>query len=224
MQETDDGGRGRYAVSDTQIDTRRRAILEAAAEVVSAAGEAGCTLSAVSKASGCSVGMIQHHFGTRSELIVAAARQRIHEAEQEWLAIARAETGPMERIRHLLVFAVHGERPFAQAWSFWLELYAAARRDPRLRQEINTALEVWRRFFLDVLEEAHAAGLVRAGRPPRHQAQLLLALVDGLALQAANETYGLTGDDMLVLLFDAASDLLGHSFVAEPSRAVDGAG
>ncbi|WP_102160717.1 TetR/AcrR family transcriptional regulator [Zhihengliuella halotolerans] len=212
MPGPDDDGRRRYAVSATQIDTRRRTILEAAAEVIAGSGEAGCTLSAVSKASGCSVGMIQHHFGTRSELIVAAARQRIHESEQEWLAISRAETGPMERIRRLLVFAVHGERPFAEAWSFWLELYAAARRDAVLRQEINTALEVWRRFFLDVLEEAHAAGLVRATRPADRQAQLLLALVDGLALQAANETYGLTGDDMLALLFDAASDLLGHGF------------
>ncbi|GAA3707708.1 hypothetical protein GCM10022377_21900 [Zhihengliuella alba] len=206
------GERGRYAVTETQIDSRRRTILDAAAEVIADDGVDGCTLAAVGRASGCSVGMIQHHFGARSSLIGAALRQRLHESEEEWLSIARAEAEPMDRIRRLLVFAVHGDRPFLQAWSFWLELYGAARRDPALRAEINTALEVWRRFFLDVLEEAHAGGLVSARRPARHQAQLLLALVDGLALQAANGTYGLTGDDMLELLFDAASDLLGYEF------------
>lgn len=78
-----------------------------------------------------------------------------------------------------------------------------------MRQEVNTILELWRKFFLDVLEEAVAEGSINPVHDPEDAARLLLAVVDGLAIQTVNGTYGSSPEDMRRLLYRFAAAELG---------------
>lgn len=201
--------RTKHAVTDEAIAERRLAIMNHTAAIISASGVDGCSFAAVSEATGFSVGMIQHYFRTRNRLILATIDHRIHESEEEWRRIASRGENALAKIRDLLTFSVEGDKSFADAWGFWLELYAASHKDETMRREVNNILELWRKFFLDVLEEAVAEGSVRPAHDPEDAARLLLAVVDGLAIQTINGTYGSSPENMRRLLYRFAAGELG---------------
>lgn len=201
--------RTKHAVTDEAIAERRLAIMNHTAAIISASGVDGCSFAAVSEATGFSVGMIQHYFRTRNRLILATIDHRIHESEEEWRRIASRGENALAKIRDLLTFSVEGDKSFADAWGFWLELYAASHKDETVRREVNNILELWRKFFLDVLEEAVAEGSVRPAHDPEDAARLLLAVVDGLAIQTINGTYGSSPENMRRLLYRFAAGELG---------------
>lgn len=201
--------RTKHAVTDEAIAERRLAIMNHTAAIISVSGVDGCSFAAVSEATGFSVGMIQHYFRTRNRLILATIDHRIHESEEEWRRIASRGENALAKIRDLLTFSVEGDKSFADAWGFWLELYAASHKDETMRREVNNILELWRKFFLDVLEEAVAEGSVRPAHEPEDAARLLLAVVDGLAIQTINGTYGSSPENMRRLLYRFAAGELG---------------
>lgn len=198
-----------YAVTEDDVEQRSKQILEHAAKAVTEDGMEGCTFVRVSESSGFSVGMIQHYFRTRDRLIRATIDQRIDEAKAEWLLLARLGDSATDRIMNLMSFAVDGKRPFTDAWGFWIELYACARRDPVVREKINNALEQWRTIFTEVLKEAFAEGRIHPDFTVDEQAHLLMALVDGLATHAVNGTYDTTAPAMRTLLRRHAAATLG---------------
>lgn len=216
--------RTKHAVTEEAIAERKAAILNHTAAIISGNGVDGCSFAAVSDASGFSIGMIQHYFRTRDKLIIATVEHRIGEAELEWNSIADRGTNALERICDLLSFSVEGEKSFGDAWGFWLELYAASRKDSRMRGKVNSLLEHWRKIFVDVLEEAVVEGSIRPMHAPGDQARLFLAMVDGLAIQTVNETYGSTPDEMRRLLYNfAAAQLgIGAEALAVPGDTVPG--
>ncbi|MDQ4503870.1 TetR family transcriptional regulator C-terminal domain-containing protein [Sinomonas sp. ASV322] len=197
------------AVTEEAIAERRAEILRHTATVIVASGVAGCSFAAVSEASGFSIGMIQHYFRTRDRLVDACIDQRVAESEGEWRAISEQGGSPAERLSALLDYAVVGEKDFADAWGFWLELYAAARLDESLREKVNERLIFWHRMFHDTISEAIDSGAAKPRRPVDELAHALLALSDGLAMQAVNATYGMTERRMHELLHRFAADELG---------------
>ena len=197
------------AVTEEAIAERRAEILRHTADVIVSAGLAGCSFAAVSEACGYSIGMIQHYFRTRDRLIDACIDHRVAELRDEWVAITQRDETPAERMRALLDYAVVGEKEFADAWGFWLELYAAARLDPELRAKVNDGLVSWHQMFLDTIAEAVEAGVAQPRRPVEEISHALLGLADGLAMQAINATYGMTEERMRSLLHSFAAEELG---------------
>ena len=69
-----------------------------------------------------------------------------------------------------------------RAWKVWLALWAEGSRDPVL-QEINDRLYgQWRDVVAGVIEAAQREGLARPGDPAA-QANMLIGMLDGLAVQ-----------------------------------------
>lgn len=202
------------AVTVEAIAERRADILRHTADVVVREGVSGCSFAAVADASGFSNGKIQHYFRTRDRLIITSIDQRMAESEDEWRAIAGAEGSALDRLRALLDYAVVGEKDFADAWGFWIELYAAGRLDETLRDKVNERLVFWHRMFHDVLVDARDSGYINPKRPIEELSHALLALSDGLALQAINRTYGLTFARKHELLYGFAAAELGIDFGA----------
>ncbi|WP_158296631.1 TetR/AcrR family transcriptional regulator [Nocardioides albidus] len=204
------GSRRAYAVTDEAIAERRADILRHTAAVIVASGVVGCTFAAVSEASGHSIGQLQHHFRTRDRLIHACIEHRMSEAQSEWRAIAERDAAALVRLRALLDYTVNGEKDFADAWGFWIEMMTAARLDAEVREQLNDRLALWREFFVEVLTDLQAeSGADRSEHSPEDLASLLVGLADGLAVQTVNGTYAMTPDRMLTLLHDFAGTALG---------------
>ncbi len=189
-----------HAVTDEAIAERRETIVANAADIISTTGVDRCTFGAVSDATGFSVGMIQHYFRTRERLVLATVEYRTNASVREWQNIHTAGTGALERLYDLLVFAVEGEVSFEQAWGFWIEVYSAAHKDENIRVPVANALLVWRGIFEQTLDEAIEEGLIKPFHEPEVLTTLLLAVVDGLALQTINGIYNHSPAKMIEIL------------------------
>jgi AcrR family transcriptional regulator len=90
--------------ADPEFDGRRRAgaetrarLLDAAAELLAAEGEAGLTLRAVSRAAAANVAAVKYHFGSREQLVsevVEEATREVTAAQVEALEALRATPRP----------------------------------------------------------------------------------------------------------------------------------
>lgn len=178
-----------HAVTEEAIAERRETIAAHAADIIAGTGVEGCTFGAVSDSTGFSVGMIQHHFRTRERLVLASVEYRTTASVREWQMIHSASKGALHRLNDLLTFAVEGEATFEQAWGFWVEVYSAAHKDENVRIHVANALLAWRRIFVETLDEAIEEGLIKPFHDPDVLATLLLAVVDGLAIQTLNKVY-----------------------------------
>jgi TetR/AcrR family transcriptional regulator, transcriptional repressor of bet genes len=210
-----------YAATAEDIAFRRRTILDHASRVVARTGVAGCSLAAVARSSGHSIGMIQHYFGKRDTLVQECIRFRSEAAVEEWSRIAEQAGDPIQVLHALLSFAVEGDEPFEDGWGFWLQIYAGAHIDPDIRATVGEALESWRASFVTTIERARAAGVVGEVDAER-VATYVVALTDGLAVQALTDLYHSDPATMRTYLYEFTADQLGiePTAFAREARAV----
>jgi len=178
------------AITEDEIALLRARILQCTSHVVANMGVDKCSLSAVARAAGCSIGMIQHHFQTRDALVLASIAHRSDRLVDEWRRISASAADPVARIGALLALAVEGEESFVDAWGFWTQIYLVARRDPAVRDTIDATLRVWHALFAEALAEAQQAGIVSVDLDSQRLASYIVAAADGLAIQALGGFYG----------------------------------
>ncbi len=169
-----------------QVDNRREQLLAAAATVIQQRGFADTRLSDVAREAGISPSLVVYYFDTRERLLVEALRyseECFGQAVDE--AIAQLGTA-RERLRSLIEFTCT-DRPTSQmpsGWGLWFDLWAQAARHPdaaRYRAEFDAR---WRTRVADTVRQGQQEGDF-ADVDPERFAQLLTALLDGLAVQVA---------------------------------------
>lgn len=201
-----------YATTEADIAERRDAIMAAAAEIISRTGVEGCSFGAVSDATGYSIGMIQHYFRSRDRLLLATVEFSSISSIREWETTHASGTTAVERLHDLLTFAVMGEVSFERAWGFWIEVYSAAHKDAGIRTHVAHALQSWREAIVRTLTEATAEGLISPFHDVQTLATLMLAVIDGLAVQALNGIYDRTPQTMVETLHRFAAHECGIDF------------
>ncbi|WP_427132069.1 TetR/AcrR family transcriptional regulator [Pseudarthrobacter sp. S9] len=188
------------SVTAEAMAVRRQSILHYASQVIARHGVEGCSFAELSELSGFSVGMIQHYFRHRERLISAAVEYRTEESTKEWERIYERGGNALERLHDLLTFAVEGETPFEEAWGFWLEIYAAAHKNPDIQESVAAMLGSWRGLFVRALQEAVDEKLLRPAAEVDELATLLTAVIDGLAIQSLNRIHKSTPERMIETL------------------------
>lgn len=189
-----------HAVTEQAIAERRETIVAHAAGIIAQAGVDGCSYGAVSDATGFSIGMIQHYFRTREKLVHATVEFRTQASVLEWQNLYSAGTNSVERLHDLLTFAVEGQATFEDAWGFWVEVYSAAHKDEKIRRHVANTLLAWRGIFVQTLEEAVSEDLIHPFHDVDALATLLLAMIDGLAIQTLNGIYDHSPQTMIKTL------------------------
>src|SRR4051795_13345217 len=133
-----DAAPGPRSRSERTADSRLL-ILDAAVACLVEDGYAGASTLAVQARAGVSRGRLLHHFPSRAQLLVAAAEHlsttRLAELRRSAAALMADEpTGPERVDRAIdLMWATFQEPPFWAA----MELWTAARTDPRLRAALR---------------------------------------------------------------------------------------
>ena len=162
------------------VAQRRGDLLRAAIEQIEARGVTALRIADVASALGVSNALVLYHFSSKEQLVAAAFR---HAAEGDLAHLRKLlcrRSPALQRLRS----AVRWYAPTGQAkgWRLWIEGWAAALRDPVLREVAQDLDRQWKTALAEVIAEGVAAGEFRCP-DPAGTAFRLTALLDGLAVQ-----------------------------------------
>ncbi|WP_230396252.1 TetR family transcriptional regulator C-terminal domain-containing protein [Streptomyces blattellae] len=159
---------------------RREELLKAAIGQIEVRGVSAVRIADVATALGVSNALVIYHFSTKEKLVAAAFA---HAAEDD-LAQLRRLLGRRTTALRRLRAAVRWYAPTGQAkgWRLWIEGWAAALREPALREVARDLDMEWKAAIAEVIAEGVAAGQFHCP-DPTGAAFRLTALLDGLAVQ-----------------------------------------
>ena len=171
--------------------TRER-LLDATVDTLVEHGYSGTTTQRIQDAAGVSRGALLHHFGSKSELLVAALH---HIAELRLSALDEAvPSGEPERGSLRAVVAAIRQGMAGPAFQAALELWAAARTDPDLRAAL---LPAERRLGAQVREVFGRYAGIDDARQARLAFESLMALVRGLELTRSMRSDPAVADEVV---------------------------
>lgn len=186
----------RFARQPPQV--RRQALIDATIECLKRYGHEGLSIRTISAQAGVSVGLINHHFPNKDELVAAAYRHINSELVRGMqAAVARAGDSPQARMRAFLEawFSAPSLDPDALAvWVVFWGLYRHSRLIQRAHRETYQGyVSLLRGMLAELLPQRHASVDVRAGRRLRSAGTAAVnlrlaaigfsALLDGLWLE-----------------------------------------
>jgi AcrR family transcriptional regulator len=187
------------------MQDKRDGILRAAERLLSAYGVDGIRLKDIASEAGVSIGLLQHHFGSRDDLVrqmlLAANAERI----RQWTGQLDGVRDSRERLRLLLAGALSSR----ERCIVWTESCAAASRHEFLQPLVSETNGAWRQWVVETIERGAADGTFTLHAAPAATAQMLVALVDGLMLAVAAGDDGLTVQQAARLLLQAAAPHVG---------------
>ena len=162
------------------VTERREELLRAAVEQIEARGVVAVRIADVASALGVSNALVLYHFSTKEKLVAAAFT---YAAEGDLAQLRRLLDRRTTALRRLRA-AVRWYAPTGQAkgWRLWIEGWAAALREPALREVTRDLDRQWKAALTEVIAEGVAAGEF-ACPDPTGTALRLTALLDGLAVQ-----------------------------------------
>ncbi|MFF7604108.1 TetR family transcriptional regulator C-terminal domain-containing protein [Streptomyces parvulus] len=162
------------------VAERREGMLRAAVEQISARGVDALRIADVAAALGVSNALVLYHFTTKEKLVAAAFAR----AAEDDLAHLRRLLGRRAPALRRLRAAVRWYAPTGQAkgWRLWIEGWAAALREPALREVTAELDRRWKAAITEVIAEGVAAGEFPCP-DPEAAALRLTAFLDGLAVQ-----------------------------------------
>lgn len=172
----------------TDHEVRRREVARAAVHSIARDGLDGATLRAVADEGGWSVGVVQHYFRNKSELLIAAV---------DYLAARTAsdlDNQPAElKIIHRLSAVLHRTVPWmptggANTWRVWICFWAQATIDPLLAAAVAEHARTWRQRLSDTIRAGQEDGSINPDLDADQEAAFLAAAVDGLGITAAVES------------------------------------
>jgi AcrR family transcriptional regulator len=178
----------------------KAALLEAAKQLVGQRGYAGTSVRDLAAAAGANLAAVNYHFGSRENLL----NQAVLEHFLEWGdRVGEADVDPdAEPLAQLAARArpmVDGLATAQPAFNVVLEALLQARRSPELRRQLaEHYAEQRRRAARSIADSKHGAEL-----PPRVReivASYMIAVADGLQVQALLDTDAIpTGDELAAL-------------------------
>ncbi|UOQ57596.1 TetR family transcriptional regulator C-terminal domain-containing protein [Leucobacter allii] len=199
----------RTDAADIDLATRRRAeILDGAIRVISRDGVVAAKLKDIARESGVSLGLVQHYFDTRENLIdeTFGAMMRVISREG---AHRVGDEDPLEVVYGMIRLHVYGTVAFPERWGFWSELWAASGRSERIRGLATQIYELWARPLEAALRRLSAEGRLPSGADPRRTATGILALMDGLSIRTLAEPGAFAPEVMLGILTEWVTTQLG---------------
>ncbi|MFE7129867.1 TetR/AcrR family transcriptional regulator [Streptomyces sp. NPDC057638] len=188
------------------VAERREELLNAAVAQIQQRGVAAVRIADVAAALGVSNALVLYHFSTKEKLVAAAFT---HAADGD-LAHLRKLLGRRTSALRRLRAAVRWYAPTgsAKGWRLWIESWAAALREPALREVAGELDQQWKAALTEVIAEGAAAGEFPCP-DPKAAAWRLTAFLDGLAVQMTSYSGSLSRSTMLTWTDDALARELG---------------
>jgi AcrR family transcriptional regulator len=186
---------------------RRAALAAAVWQVASRDGLDAVTMRRVAAEAGWSTGALAHYFEDKEELLVFAFETVADRVGRRIVKAAEHTRDPLELIRVQLVegLAIDGER--RAEVRVWFAFLGLAETRPQLAKAGREAYRVWRDRVAKTLTSAQRQGVVDDSIDAEREAAALIALVDGLAIQATFDPRAVSAERQLEILDDRLARL-----------------
>jgi AcrR family transcriptional regulator len=176
-------------------EERRQQILQATWHVIAVSGFRSLRVSDVAKRAGVSSGMIHYYFDSKHDLVKAAfERYYAHSTERRQWIMATGR-GPLELLELIVESYVPVEDETLEGWHVWSELWVEGLQEPDLQELNEDFYGQWRRQVAGIISDGQDAGLIRDGSAIE-LANMLIAMMDGLAIQVLLGSRSMTADRM----------------------------
>lgn len=176
-----------HARSDNARDlarVRRAQILCAAVQVIGRDGADRARLKDIADEAGVSLGLVQHYFRTRQELMEQVFQVMMSVSLDAWHRFAETQPDPLVVLFGGMRLHSIGSVTFADRWGFWMELWASARRDLALSAIAHEIYQRWTEPFHTAIATLAVQGRVTTTVTHDQMALVLMSLIDGLAVRS----------------------------------------
>ncbi len=172
------------SVQQQRREETRRRLMDAGLVLFARKGYDGATLDEVAHAAGYSKGAVYVHFPSKEDLFLSILEERAPLLQQRLLNAVSRDGALVPRVQAALdVFLAECRQN--PAWpGLLIEFWARAQRDSRVRQRLADMYASWRAFAADLLQRGIERGEIPPLAAPSATASTLIAIVDGLILQA----------------------------------------
>jgi AcrR family transcriptional regulator len=181
-------------------EQRRDELAAAVWRLASRDGLEAVTMRRVAAEAGWSTGALHHYFSDKEELLVFAF-QTVADRVRRRLAIVReGEPEPLALVRAVLAEGLPVDAERRAEVRVWFSFLGLALNRPVLARAQRVAYRGWRELVAGALRRAQERGDVDPELDADGEAAALVALTDGLAVQAAFEPRSLGAERQLELL------------------------
>jgi AcrR family transcriptional regulator len=186
---------------------RREALVEATLQSLREHGHEGASIRRISAAAGVSIGLINHHFKSKSELIAAAYDSLAVSMQNSLRAqVDNTRLTPRERLSGFFRASFAPEILDPVIFNVWLVFWSMVLHSPEMRAVHDRTYRGYR-----VMLESLLAGLAASGDAPAFKlpsaAIALSALLDGLWVELSLSPATFTARDAIGLCEDWTSAL-----------------
>lgn len=190
-------------------DERRAELAAAVWRLASRDGLEAVTLRGVSAEAGWSTGALNHYFGDKESLLLFAFQITADRVGRRLAAAAEAVSEPIELVRTMLTCGLPLDAERRAEVRVWFAFLGLALTRPVLARAQRDAYRTWREMVSRALAEAQERGQLDSALDPEREAAGLVALVDGLAVQATFEPRALGRARQLELVDERLAQLAG---------------
>jgi AcrR family transcriptional regulator len=166
-----------------QPEVRRKLLIEATTRSIAKFGYSGTTVERICAEGGVSRGLINHHFGSKDELILQAYKTLCDGWTAHTLEDMQDNADPADALRSCIEKNFDPRIFNTDSLRIWLGFWSAIPKSPKLTKLDRALYKVDLNVYQDVFER-----LAQKRKIPlnaQRQAVGLMALVSGLWLQAA---------------------------------------
>jgi AcrR family transcriptional regulator len=197
-------------------DARRAELAAAVWRLASRESLDAVTMRAVAAEAGWSTGALAHYFADKEELLLFAFETVADRVGRRVVKAAEQARDPLDLLRTQLVEGLPLDAERRAEVRVWFAFLGLAESRPRLARAGRDAYRLWRDRVAKTLVAGQRQGIVDEAIDPEWEAAALIALVDGLAVQAAFEPRGLTKDRQLELLDERLGGLRAPAGASHP--------
>lgn len=158
------------------VDQRRAELAEAAARVIARAGVDGASMREIATEAGWTTGTLVHYFANKRELLDFTLRASIERRSAR--RSERSDLSPADALRATLESALPTGTDTRVHWIVTVALAGAAASDDGLAATQREAYRDYRTYLIDLLAAMPDVDDAQT------EAERLIGLVDGIALQA----------------------------------------
>ena len=188
-------------------ESRRREIARAVWRAVGRVGLDAVTVRDIAGEAGYSTGVLSHYFADKDEMLLHSLRVSVELAAERFERLDRAEGhdgetahDSLQALRDGLAGCLPLDEARRDEWRVWLAFWSRASVDEALAAEQRGWYERWRGLVGGLILAAREEGALPDGPDDNREAELLVALVDGIGLQATLEPYRLPAHRQISLL------------------------